>query len=62
MTWQWHRNQDGQKILRDEVTICNTAKGMPAGCRKQPRLDKLNPASGGGGNKNWRRRRMQKMD
>jgi hypothetical protein len=32
MTWQWHRNLDGEKILQDQVTICNTALGLPASC------------------------------
>lgn len=49
MTWQWHRNVDGEAILRDEVLVCNTAKGMPASCGKPgaaSKLDKMNPASG----------------
>lgn len=59
MTWQWHRNVDGEAILRDEVTICNTAKGMPASCGRKPgglggKLDKMNPDSSGG-----RRRRRR---
>lgn len=56
MTWQWHRNVDGVRILRDEVTICNTAKGMYASCRKRPGMgskpNKMNPAKGA----KWRRR------
>lgn len=57
MTWQWHRNLDGVRVLRDEVTVCNTAKGMPASCGKRPgaasKPDKMNPAKGAN-----RRRRL----
>lgn len=65
MTWQWHRNLDGEKILRDEVTICNTAKGLAAGCGRRAgdnagtsKLDKMNPARGG---PSWRRRQQQRQ-
>jgi acid phosphatase type 7 len=56
LTWQWHRNLDGMKILRDEVTVCNTAKGLPAGCgvKGGGKPDKMNPARA---SKGWSRQR-----
>lgn len=56
MSWQWFRNVDGNKVLRDEVTICNTAKGMSVSCGNgAAKLDKINP---GRSAKNWAQRRL----
>ena len=32
LTWQWHRNVDGEPINMDEITICNTARGLATAC------------------------------
>jgi hypothetical protein len=57
MSWAWFRNVDGEKILRDEVVICNTAKGMSVSCGRKgsaasSKLSKMNPARGS----NWPKR------
>lgn len=56
MSWQWFRNVDGNKVLRDEVTICNTAEGMSVSCGNgAAKLDKINP---GRSARNWAQRRL----
>lgn len=32
MKWEWHRNVDGENIVRDQVTVCNTYLGLDADC------------------------------
>jgi hypothetical protein len=32
MTWRWHRNVDGEKVTKDEVTICNSISNSKVYC------------------------------
>lgn len=32
LTWEWHRNVDGEYVVRDRVALCNVALGLPADC------------------------------
>lgn len=32
LEWEWHRNIDGEPILKDSIKICNTALGLNAYC------------------------------
>lgn len=32
LTWKWHRNVDGEKITKDEITICNVAFNSKVYC------------------------------
>lgn len=32
LTWQWHRNVDGEFVVRDSMSVCNVARGWHADC------------------------------
>ena len=32
MEWEWHRNVDGEAVVKDRLLLCNTGLGLPADC------------------------------